>query len=602
MFVSSNASTWSKLQLPGLVLAIAAIVIAPFLLTQTAAVSSRDAQRLVAHSLQVEARLSSLVADVRNLESSALGAAFGVEAELLNERMDLSRPRIGPQLDELDELTRDNPVQQRLLGQFRSMLDLRMDEVARMTDSERRPTTEEVATLLTRYPIHHLVQDINNEEHRLLEARQALAATAMRRADLLGWFALAAQLVLLGTLAWFALRQGQQRLQAERDAVLASGRATTVLDTVREPIALIDAGTRVLMYNAAFAELYGVDVDDARGQQLVDFGGGAWNDPQVLRRLTDVLTRGRELWDFEVTQRTADDVERIMLLSARRMVLPDSEDMAVLLTATDISAQKIHERQIRELNRQLEGKVEQVSDVNRELEAFSYSVSHDLRAPLRHIAGFADKLGRHIGDQADDKSSHYLEVISGSARRMSALIDDLLVYSRLGRSALRLQMVDVQSMVTDIRSMLDSNAHTENPEHRIHWDIGHLPVVIADENMLRQVWLNVLGNAVKYSANVEPARVAVSYEMQDDGSHLFHITDNGAGFDMQYANKLFGVFQRLHAPSEFTGTGIGLASVRRVLSRHGGRIWAESEPGKGASFHFTLPATGDIANQHEKTQ
>ena len=602
MFASPIASTWSKLQQPSLVLAIAAIVIAPFLLTQTASQTSRDAQRLVAHSLQVEARLSSLAADVRNLESSALGVAFGVEADLLSERMNLSRPRIEPQLDELDELTRDNPVQQRMLGQFRSMLDLRLDELERMVNSDRRPTTDEVATLLTRYPIHYLIQDINDEEHRLLAERQALAASAMRRADQLGWFALAAQLVLLGTLAWFALRQGQQRLEAERDAVLASGRATTVLDTVREPIALIDADTRVLMYNAAFAELYGVDADDARGEPLVEFGGGAWNDPQVLRRLTDVLTRGRELWDFEVTQRTADDVERIMLLSARRMVLPDSDDMAVLLTASDISAQKIHERQIRELNRQLEGKVEQVSDVNRELEAFSYSVSHDLRAPLRHIAGFADKLGRHIGDQADDKSSHYLEVISGSARRMSALIDDLLVYSRLGRSALRLQMVDVQSMVNDIRSMLDSNAHTENPEHRIHWDIGHLPVVIADENMLRQVWLNVLGNAVKYSANVEPARVSVDYEMQDDGSHLFHITDNGAGFDMQYANKLFGVFQRLHAPSEFTGTGIGLASVRRVLSRHGGRIWAESEPGKGASFHFTLPATGDIANQPEKTQ
>ncbi|QCO68528.1 PAS domain-containing protein [Luteimonas yindakuii] len=602
MFASPNPTTWSKLQLPGLVLAIAAIVIAPFLLTQAAALASRDAQRLVAHSLQVEARLSSLAADVRNLESSALGHAYGVQAQLLTERMDLSRPRIAPQLAELEELTRDNPVQQRLLGQFHSMLDLRLSEVERMMNAQRRPTTDEVATLLTRYPIHHLIEDINTEEHRLLQERQATAATAMRRADALGWFALAAQLVLLGTLAWFALRQGQQRLEAERDAVLASGRATVVLDTVREPIALVDADTRVLMYNAAFAELYGVDVEDARGQPLVEFGGGAWNDPQVLRRLTDVLTRGRELWDFEVTQRTADEVERVMLLSARRMVLPDSDDMAVLLTASDISAQKIHERQIRELNRQLEGKVEQVSDVNRELEAFSYSVSHDLRAPLRHIAGFADKLGRHIGDQADDKSSHYLEVISGSARRMSALIDDLLVYSRLGRSALRLQMVDVQSMVTDTRAMLDSNAHAENPDHGIVWDVGHLPVVIADENMLRQVWLNVLGNAVKYSANSEPARIRVSYEQTDDGGHLFHVTDNGAGFDMQYANKLFGVFQRLHAPSEFSGTGIGLASVRRVLSRHGGRIWAESEPGKGASFHFTLPATGEIATQPEKTQ
>ncbi|PJJ96768.1 histidine kinase [Lysobacteraceae bacterium NML91-0213] len=602
MFASSPASTWSKLQLPGLVLAIAAIVIAPFVLTQAASQASREAQRWVAHSLEVEARLSSLAADVRNLESSALGVAFGVEADLLSERMDLSRPRIEPQLDELDELTRDNPVQQRMLGQFRSMLDLRLDEMERMVNSDRRPTTDEVATLLTRYPIHYLIQDINDEEHRLLAERQALAASAMRRADQLGWFALAAQLVLLGTLAWFALRQGQQRLEAERDAVLASGRATTVLDTVREPIALLDADTRVLMYNAAFAELYGVDQADARGERLEKFGGGAWNDPQVLRRLTDVLTRGRELWDFEVTQRTADDVERIMLLSARRMVLPDSEDMAVLLTATDISAQKIHERQIRELNRQLEGKVEQVSDVNRELEAFSYSVSHDLRAPLRHIAGFADKLGRHLGEDIDDKARHYIDVISGSARRMSALIDDLLVYSRLGRSALRLQMVDVQSMVNDTRAMLDANAQAEAPDHVIEWDIGHLPVVIADENMFRQVWLNVLGNAVKYSAKSEPARIRVGYEQLDDGSHLFHVSDNGAGFDMQYANKLFGVFQRLHSPSEFTGTGIGLASVRRVLSRHGGRIWAESEPGKGAQFHFTLPATGDIANQPEKTQ
>ena len=220
---------------------------------------------------------------------------------------------------------------------------------------------------------------------------------------------------------------------------------------------------------------------------------------------------------------------------------------------------------------------------------------------MRHIAGFADKLGRHLGDDIDEKASHYLEVIAGSARRMSALIDDLLVYSRLGRSALRLQMVDVQSMVNDTRAMLDANAHAEDADHSIEWEIGHLPVVIADENMLRQVWLNVLGNAVKYSAKSEPARIHVSHEQLDDGSHLFHVTDNGAGFDMQYANKLFGVFQRLHAPSEFTGTGIGLASVRRVLSRHGGRIWAESEPGKGATFHFTLPATGDIANQPEKT-
>ena len=243
--------------------------------------------------------------------------------------------------------------------------------------------------------------------------------------------------------------------------------------------------------------------------------------------------------------------------------------------------------------------MEQVSDVNRELEAFSYSVSHDLRAPLRHIAGFADKLGRHLGGDLDEKSRHYLDVVSESTRRMSALIDDLLVYSRLGRSALRLQMVDMQSMVADTRALLDANAGEESPGRVIEWEIHAMPVVVADENMLRQVWLNLLGNAVKYSAGADPARIEVAHGQMDDGSHHFRVTDNGAGFDMKYAGKLFGVFQRLHAPSEFPGTGIGLASVRRVLTRHGGRIWAESEPGKGATFHFILPATGDMPSNQE---
>src|SRR5690606_36247167 len=185
----------------------------------------------------------------------------------------------------------------------------------------------------------------------------------------------------------------------------ASARARVALDTVREPIVLLDGEQRVVMHNAAFAELYGVG-DDPRGALLKDIGGGAWDDELTLRRLADVLGRGRELWDHEQVQRTADGVERTMVINARRMPLPDG----------DGSVQKASDRRIRELNRQLEGKIEQVSDVNRELEAFSYSVSHDLRAPLRHIAGFGDKLARHLGDGLDDKGRHYLEVMVSSAR------------------------------------------------------------------------------------------------------------------------------------------------------------------------------------------
>jgi len=263
----------------------------------------------------------------------------------------------------------------------------------------------------------------------------------------------------------------------------------------------------------------------------------------------------------------------------------------VLMTISDVSAQKATNQRIAELNRQLEGKVEQVSEVNRELEAFSYSVSHDLRAPLRHVAGFSDKLARHLNETADDKTHHYLDVIGNSARRMSQLIDDLLVYSRLGRSALRLQAVDMQSVVAETRAMLDAGAEARAP--RVDWRIAPLPILVADENMMRQLWGNLLGNAVKYSSRRDVAVVEVSHRMLDDGSHEFSVRDNGAGFDMAYASKLFGVFQRMHKPTEFAGTGIGLASVRRVLSRHGGRIWADSTPDAGATFHFTLPAALD---------
>jgi light-regulated signal transduction histidine kinase (bacteriophytochrome) len=286
-----------------------------------------------------------------------------------------------------------------------------------------------------------------------------------------------------------------------------------------------------------------------------------------------------------------------MLVNARLMELPDSEETVALVTASDISLQKASEAHIRDLNRQLEGKVEQVSDVNRELEAFSYSVSHDLRAPLRHIAGFADKLRKHLGGEIDEKGTHYLDVIGGSARRMSELIDDLLVYSRLGRSALRLQAVDMQSLVEETRAMLDANVSAEAPGHHVQWTVGAMPVLVADENMLRQLWGNLMGNAVKYSMQSEPAKVSVEHVRDAAGDHVFTVRDNGAGFDMAYAGKLFGVFQRLHSPSEFSGTGIGLASAKRVVTRHNGRIWAEAEPGKGATFHFTLPANLDLSKR-----
>ena len=600
MSLPAAPSTLSNWRLAALGLLVAAIITSPFILLRAAGKDAENAWLAVSHTQQVEVTVQALAAHMRNLENGALSMAAGVDNDAMRARVSESREQILPLLRELQELTRDNPEQQLRIGGLQTHVLLRKTQADRVIDQGTGATVADIDEMVARYPIHELITEIVDAEQELLVERRERAERVAARARTASWAAMAAQLLLLGGLLTYVARQIAHRLTAESSAMKASARASVVLDTVREPIVAIDHEQRVVIYNAAFAELFGV-TEDVRGQPLAGIGDGAWRDERMLRRLADVLGRGRELWDFEQVQVTADGVERTMMINARRMPLPDSEDSVALVTASDISVQKASDRQIRELNRQLEGKVEQVSDVNRELEAFSYSVSHDLRAPLRHIAGFGDKLGRHLGEDADDKTRHYIEVMVSSAKRMSALIDDLLVYSRLGRSALRLQTVDMQSLVAETRAMLDSNNAAENPGHSIEWRIAPLPVVVGDENMLRQVWLNLLGNAVKYSQGSEPARIEVEYRRGDDDAHHFTVRDNGAGFDMKYAGKLFGVFQRLHAPSEFPGTGIGLASVRRVLTRHGGRIEAEGEPGKGATFHFTLPGAGDLpANQEKK--
>ncbi len=589
----ASVQFWLRWRLPVQGLVILAIVTLPFLFLRVVTQNSLAAAALVTHSSEVQTAVRTLMYDVRDLEAAAVSRASGIDTAVIRDRALQSAADVPITLVLITRLTRDNASQQVRIGMLRANVEPRVALAAEIqADTSPTQLRQAVAILTTRYPIRETAGAIMAEEQRLLTLRQQDAARQGRWAIDLTWIAMAAQLLLLGLITFFSQRHITRRLAAESAFNSASARAESVLQTVREPIVLLDDENRIVMHNAAFSELYALG-NDVHGTSLTAVGGGAWDDPTLLQRLKDVLLRGRELWDYEQLQVDAAGVERTMLVNARTMPLPDRDDRVVLMTVSDISTRKADENRIRELNRQLEGKIDQVSEVNQELEAFSYSVSHDLRAPLRHIGGFADKLGRHLGDKADDKSQHYLEIIGGSATRMSSLIDDLLVYSRLGRSALRLQAVDMQSLVSETRAMLDANAQTDTPGRRIEWQVAPLPILIADENMMRQLWLNLLGNAVKYSANRELTRIKVNHDRLDDGSHHFSVRDNGAGFDMEYAGKLFGVFQRMHKASDYPGTGIGLASVRRVLMRHGGRIWAEAAPDAGATFDFIIPASLD---------
>ncbi|MEO7917146.1 MAG: ATP-binding protein, partial [Dokdonella sp.] len=440
------------------------------------------------------------------------------------------------------------------------------------------------------YALRGAAEGIVDAEDLLLERRKVEMDDSRSVVTLLRGTSLLAQLGLLLIAAFLFERGGRRRVAAETEAGRAVARADAVLQSVREPIALVDRELRLLLTNAAFDQVYGGK--PAEGVLLSEVGADSWNDAQLLRRLGDVLARDRELWDYELEQ-NANGIDRIVFVNARRINLPERIEPAVLVTVNDVTAVKHAEDQVLGLNRELQSRVDQVSEVNRELESFSYSVSHDLRAPLRHIAGYGEKLERYLGPGLDETSQRYLEVIGSSTKRMSALIEDLLLYSRLGRDAMRMQSVDMQTLAEEARDLLAAVSE----ERDIDWTITGLPVVMADASMMRQLWQNLLGNAVKYTGKRAQAKIEVGFDRDDAGNAVFHVKDNGTGFDMAYAGKLFGVFQRLHKPTDFPGTGIGLANVQRILMRHGGRIWVDAEPDVGATFHFSLPAIGNTNAQ-----
>jgi signal transduction histidine kinase len=232
----------------------------------------------------------------------------------------------------------------------------------------------------------------------------------------------------------------------------------------------------------------------------------------------------------------------------------------------------------------------QLAAVNKELEAFSYSVSHDLRAPLRHIGGFANLLEKSPGTELEPVRKRYLRLISESAVRMGELIDALLVFSRMGRAEILQSRVDLNSIVRGARR----EAAQADPARHVQWNIHQLPEVPGDATMLQLVFTNLLSNAFKYSRNQAAAEIEIGAKEGKPDEVVVYVKDNGVGFDMAYAGRLFGVFQRLHRAEEFEGTGIGLANVQRIVLRHGGRVWAEAEPGKGATFFVALPKERDL--------
>jgi signal transduction histidine kinase len=251
----------------------------------------------------------------------------------------------------------------------------------------------------------------------------------------------------------------------------------------------------------------------------------------------------------------------------------------------EVEHRRHREEEVEILNKQLSERAEQLQETNKELESFAYSVSHDLRAPLRHVAGYSELLLKHSSSVLDEKGMGYTQAVLESAQRMGTLIDDLLAFSRIGRAEANKRLVSLDTLTKDVVT----DIALEVPGRQIEWKIGPLPACFGDPSMLKVVLTNLVSNAVKFTRLRQSAVIEIGSTTKSDNEFVVYVRDNGAGFDMRYTNKLFGVFQRLHHTDEFEGTGIGLATVQRIIHRHGGKVWAEGKIQEGATFYFSLP-------------
>jgi PAS domain S-box-containing protein len=363
-----------------------------------------------------------------------------------------------------------------------------------------------------------------------------------------------------------------------------------LLESAPDPIVIVNHHGEIVLVNTQTEKVFGYWREELLGKPVEILIPERFHGKHIGHRLkysADPHTRPMGI-GLDLSARRRDGSEFPVEIS----LSPMETEVGRLVTAIirDTSEWKRAAVEIRKLNRELEERVRertaQLEAANRELEAFSYSVSHDLRAPLRHLSGFANLLKQSAPKDLDEKSLRYLQHIDEAAELMGKLIDNLLAFSRMGRAEMAKGEVNFAKLVNEVLEILQPDMQGR----KIGWQIASLPDAEGDQTMLRLVWSNLISNALKYTRTREEARIEIGTTTNEQGETIYFVRDNGVGFDMQYADKLFGVFQRLHNDEEFEGTGIGLATVQRIIRRHGGSVWAEGIVDGGATFYFLLPA------------
>lgn len=695
-----------------------AVLLAGTVLVYLAESNALEVLRRVNRTREVQSLLDRLVTALTEAESSSRGFVATGEVRFIQV--------FEPTVAEVARLQRalwaflDEDQAQRQRLQALEPLIREKVEGMRLNITERRATEHDLGGIQRRLleglermqKIRALVGQLDAYEDELLRTSGPVVEEQIGRSMQLTGAASLVALALVTLAGWKVLRDFDEGRLVLKDLETSRDYAENIVDTVREPLLVVDEELRIQGANRSYYQAFGHRREEVETWPLFRVADGVWNNAELKRALETTLAGGGRFIDLEVACEFPDKGTRIMLFNGRRLSLPgpkqaaallamediterrkaeaelrksaeqiydlynrapcgyhslnrrgvylqvndtelswlgysreemlgkiafpdlmtpesrhrfgpifsqfwqtgsvsdlefeivrkDGTRMTVLLNATavrdesgkysatratmyDITARKQADRELHALNEELRRHAALTEVANKELEGFSYSVSHDLRAPLRHIGGFAEMLLKNAGDKLDATGLRYVRVISDSARRMGALIDELLVFSRRSRTEMQLRETPLGELVDEVITQLAP----ETKDRNVVWKKGELPVVQADPSLLGLVFTNLLSNAVKYTRPRDPALIEIWAE--DSGSEVqISVRDNGVGFDMAYAHKLFGVFQRLHRNEEFEGTGIGLANVQKIVSRHGGRVWGEARLDEGATFSFTLPS------------
>ncbi len=574
----------------GLISALVLLVLISYI-TYSSNLQFSASSRWVGHTYNVINQLNTVLSELKDAETAQRGYLLTGDASHL-ELYQQARQQLPQQILTLKSLTQDNPTQ------FQEMASLEKTTAERLRILQQGIDKANESQLFGPQEVHGLIaqgrqsmqqvrqqiQRMTQLEDTLLKSRAEQESRSSQRTRL--WIILGnfvAISILLFTF-WRVSREVALRKQAQAQAEKHALEIEDLYNNAPCAYHSVDQSGVIVRMNSTALEWLGYTRDEVEGKKRHPELMTAESAQYFYSTAFPLFKKQGWLQDIEFDYQRKDGSVFSASLNATTVYDEQGQYLFSRTSFYDITERKQNERKISNLNQQLAQKAAELETTNKELESFSYSVSHDLRSPLRAIDGYAHMFEEDYAATLDAEGMRLLGVIRSNSKKMGRLIDDLLAFSRLGRKPVDATAVDMDGLVNAVWAELLANM--ENV--RADFIKPQLPPAWGDSVLLRQVLQNLLSNAAKYSSKCEQPRIEMTAQVYDN-EVIYSIRDNGVGFDMQYYNKLFGVFQRLHRDDEFPGTGVGLAIVERVIGRHGGRVWAESEIGVGSTFNFSLP-------------